>query len=302
MQIARLGSAMALSVLLALGAVNSLPVTASENAKICEGDQCEIEMQNLIKLARNGSGHAAAFVAMAYASGDGLEQDFEKAERFIELGARQRDPIASYVMSDWYRNGFVLEQDIEQADKLLARSVKKEYPPAMYQQALLYLKTDDEEKVSEALELLEKASETKLMSAMFLLARLKQTGTATEQDLEGAGSLFKALTLARHPQARDYLQQVIDEISKDEQKAELVADFANVDNIDVIQVRGEKIEANIMLDGLVRRLNDTGKYDNRAIGSRIRGRGCEDSGSPCSSIRVGNDGATSISELLSGSR
>jgi hypothetical protein len=275
---------------------------ASENAKICEGDQCEIEMQNLIKLARNGSGQAAAFVAMAYASGDGLEQDFEKAERFIELGARQRDPIASYVMSDWYRNGFVLEQDIEQADKLLARAVKKEYPPAMYQQALLYLRSDDENKVMEALQLLEQAADTKSMSAMFLLARLKQTGTATEQDLVGAGKLFKALTLARHPKARDYLAQVIDEISEDTQQAELVADFASVDNIDVIEVRGEKIEANIMLDGLVRRLNDTGKYDSRSIGSRIRGRSCEDSGSPCSAIRPSNDGATSISELLSGSR
>ncbi|WP_290619237.1 MULTISPECIES: tetratricopeptide repeat protein [unclassified Arsukibacterium] len=258
-------------------------------------------MRRLIKLARSGSGDAAAFVAMAYASGDGLEQNHQEATRFIKLGVRHRNPMATYLMSDWYRNGFVLEQNTEQADKLLAQAVKSEYAPALYQQAVLHLQTDDEAKVTEAVTLLEQAAEAKLMNAMFLLARLKQTGTATEQDLAGAGRLFKALTLARHPQARDYLQQVIDEIAADEQQTELVADFKSVDDIEVIQVRGQKLEANVMLDGLVRRLNASGKYDRRSIGSRISGVSCENSGSACASIKPGNS-ASSLGEVLSGGK
>ena len=236
MYVSRISSAIALSLTLTLAGISSLPVIASTDTKVCEGNQCENEMRRLIKLARSGSGDAAAFVAMAYASGDGLEQNHQEATRFIKLGVRHRNPMATYLMSDWYRNGFVLEQNTEQADKLLAQAVKSEYAPALYQQAVLHLQTDDEAKVTEAVTLLEQAAEAKLMNAMFLLARLKQTGTATEQDLAGAGRLFKALTLARHPQARDYLQQVIDEIAADEQQTELVADFKSVDDIEVIQV------------------------------------------------------------------
>ncbi|MDX1677143.1 sel1 repeat family protein [Arsukibacterium sp.] len=301
MQTTRIVSALALSLTLAWIGATSLPVMASTETKVCAGDQCENEMRRLIKLARSGSGDAAAFVAMAYASGDGLEQDFKEAERFIRLGVRHRNPMATYLMSDWYRNGFVLEQNIEQADKLLAQSVKSEYPPAMYQQAFLYLQSDDESKATEAVSLLEKAAEEKLMNAMFLLARLKQTGTATEQDLAGAGALFKALTLARHPQARAYLQQVIDELAADEQQTELIADFRSVDDIEVIEVRGQKIEANMMLDGLVRRLNASGKYDRRSVGSRISGVTCENSGSACASVKPGK-GASSVGEVLSGGK
>ncbi|KKO46377.1 hypothetical protein WG68_06320 [Arsukibacterium ikkense] len=301
MQVARIGSAIALSLTLTIASVGSLPAMASAEAKVCEGNQCENEMRRLIKLARSGSGDAAAFVAMAYASGDGLEQNHQEAARFIKLGVRHRNPMATYLMADWHRNGFVLEQNIEQADKLLAQAVKSEYPPAMYQQALLYLQTDDETKVDEAVTLLEKAAETKLMNAMFILARLKHTATATEQDLAGAGKLYKALTLARHPEARDYLQQVINEMATDTQQTDLIADFKSVDDIEVIQVRGQKLEANVMLDGLVRRLNASGKYDRRSVGSRISGVTCENSGSACASITPGS-GASSIGEVLSGGK
>lgn len=301
MRATRIVSMMTLSLTLTLAGVSTLPVMASADTKVCPAGQCENEMRRLIKLARSGSGDAAAFVAMAYASGDGLEQDHKEAARFIKLGVRHRNPMATYLMSDWYRNGFVLEQDIGQADKLLAQAVKSEYSPAMYQQALLHLQTDEEAKVTEAVSLLEKAAENKLMNAMFLLARLKQTGTATEQDLAGAGELYKALTLARHPQARDYLQQVIDELAADEQQTELIAEFKSVDDIEVIEVRGQKMEANIMLDGLVRRLNASGKYDRRSIGSRISGVSCENSGSACASVKPGK-GASSLSEVLSGGK
>ncbi|WP_372626455.1 tetratricopeptide repeat protein [Arsukibacterium sp.] len=301
MYAAWISSIIALSVTLALAAVSSLPAKALASDKVCAENQCENEMRRLKKLARSGSGDAAAFVAVAYASGDGLEQNNQQAIRYIKLGVRHRNPMATYLMSDWYRNGFILEQDNEQADKLLAQAVNSEYAPAMYQQALLHLQTDDETKVAEAVTLLEKAAETKLMNAMFLLARLKQTGTATEQDLAGAGQLFKALTLARHPQAREYLQQVIDEIATDEQQTELVAEFKSVDDIEVIEVRGQKLEANVMLDGLVRRLNASGKYDRRAIGSRISGVSCENSSSACASVKPGK-GASSIGEVLSGGK
>ncbi|WP_026349322.1 tetratricopeptide repeat protein [Arsukibacterium perlucidum] len=301
MQASRIVSAIALSLTLTFTGVSSMPAMAAAGAKVCQGDQCANEMRRLIKLARSGSGDAAAFVAMAYASGDGLELDHKEAARFIKLGVRHRNPMATYLMSDWYRNGFVLEQDTAQADKLLAQAVQSDYPPAMYQQALLYLQTDDETRVTEAVSLLEKAAENKLMNAMFLLARLKQTGTATEQDLAGAGALYKALTLARHPQARDYLQQVIDEMATDQQQTELITDFRSVDDIEVIQVRGQKMEANVMLDGLVRRLNASGKYDRRSIGSRISGVSCENSGSACASVKP-DKGASSLGEVLSGSK
>nr|WP_206663267.1 sel1 repeat family protein [Ningiella ruwaisensis] len=270
--------------------------------KYCQDDACKAEMRNLTELARNGSGRAAAFVAMAYASGDGLELNHEKAEHFVKSGVRFRDPVATYLMADWLNSGFVLEQDIEESQRLLSRAVDYAYAPAMYQKALQALNSEQTGNLSGAIALLEKAAEQKHMDSMFLLARLKQSGTVTEQDLSGAGKLYKALVMARHPKAKDYLVQVIEELDSKDLNRDLVADLKSVEDIEVIEVEGQKIELANMLDGLVEDLNESGKFNRNSVGSRIRGVSCAESGLCASKSPSDDPQASSVTELMSGAK
>jgi len=302
MSLIKLISTSAIISVFLLGTVSDVQAANRNGTKYCEDEACKVEMNNLIKLAKNGSGRAAALVAMAYATGDGLEEDAEKAERFLKRGVRYRDPVATFMMYGWLREGFVVEKNIEKSDEMLDRAIKLEYAPAMYRKALAIFKSEDDEKISEAVELLENASEQKNMDAMFLLARLKQTGTATPKDLEGAADLLTTLTRARHPSAKTHLVEVVNESAGTEQHAELVANLRAVEDIEVIEVRGQRMQVGLMLDGLVNRLRESGQYDANSIGSRIRGVSCAQAAYCVSVSTDAAPGASSAAELLSGGR
>lgn len=305
----------AVTVLLATSSITSFSPTAiasqasSNSQQVCADKDCTTEMRKLMRLARNGSGDAAAIVAMAYATGDGLEQDSKEALRYLRLGVRHRNAMATYLMSDWLRNGFMVEQDLAEADKLLDLAVAQKYSPAQYQKAMLLLQTEEEIAVAQAVTLLEAASEQKLVNAMYLLARFKHEGIATEQDLPGAAELYRYLVMSGHNESRPHMQSLMSELrqastadaGQSADHSELLSRLQDADNVEVIQVVGSVNQTNTMLDGMVRRLNATGRYDNRSVGSRIRGVSCEQSGSNCGVIRA-DSSSGSISEALSGGK
>lgn len=272
-------------------------ITAQASSPVCDSSECEAEMRRLIRLARNGSGDAAAIVAMGFASGDGLEQNDAEAERFIRIGVRYQSAIATFLMSDWYRNGFILEQNDEEADKLLEQAVALNHPPALYQKATQLFASDNPEDFEEALILLEQASAANLVNAMFLLGRMKQIGAGIDQDLEGAGELYRQLIIAGVDDARQYLREVTSDLESTGANEEVIARFASTQNIERISVRGSAFRVNTQLTGIVRRLTASGQFDSRSIGSRIRGVTCEQSGSNCAVTRPDNT-ATSVSDIV----
>lgn len=269
--------------------------------RICTDTDCSKELRRLIRLARGGSGDAAAFVAMAYATGDGLEQNHEQALRYLRMGVRQRNAMAVYLMSDWLRNGFVAEQDVAEADRLLQQAVELKYAPAQYARALQLLQQEQAESLQPAIALLEQASAQRLASAMLLLGQLKQHGVGMEPDLPAAAELYKRLVLSGQTSARQYLNQVTEQLAQDEQHQTLVADLREVENIEVIRVSGQQLQASNMLEGLVRRLSQSPQFDSRSVGSRIRGLSCEQTGSNCAITRP-ERGASSLNEVLTGSQ
>ena len=280
----------------------SLPVTAqntANNEQICTETDCTKELRKLMRLARAGSGDAAAIVAMSYATGDGLEKNTSQALRYLRQGVRQRNPMSVYLMSDWLRNGFVIEQDLVEADRLLEQAISLNYAPAQYAKAVTLLQTEDPTQIEQAAALLEQASEQKLATAMLLLGQLKQHGIGTDKDLIAAAELFKRLVLIGQTQAKPYLAEVSTELAASNEHAELVKDLQQVENIEVIRVTGQQIQMNNMLAGLVKRLNSSGLYDSRSVGSRIRGVSCEQSGSNCASIKP-DSSSSSINQVLSG--
>ena len=300
MRLPQIVSASSLALLLAFSQDANAFSGTTETTKYCVDEDCKTQLRNLVQLARNGSGRAAAIVAMAYASGDGFEKNLDKAEHYIILGARFRDPVAAYLMADWLRNGFVLDQDIAKADEMLDLSIKYGYAPAMYDKALKILKSGDSDKTDQAVALLESAAEQSNMRAMFLLARMKETGTGAAKDVEGAVDLFQRLARARHPEAMEYLKDLAERSANAKQDSAILANLELDKNMEVIEVRGEAFEVTLVLDGLVDTLVSSGKYDQNSIGSRIRGISCNES-IKCGSTKPSDDPAAStIWELITG--
>ncbi|MCC5854527.1 MAG: sel1 repeat family protein [Idiomarina sp.] len=271
---------------------------ASQADRVCQDNDCTATINRMIRLARNGSGDAAAIVAMAYASGEGVEQDLNQAARYARYGVRHRSAVAAYMLSDWHSRGFVVEQDEVEANRLLDIAVNQGHAPAKYRKAMQLLAEPSEEGFDEALVLLYEASNERLVSAMYVLARFKQEGIGVEQDLEGAADLYRRLTLAGHSEARPYLRAITRELERQSNNDELVASLREADNMERIQVTGQRTAGLGQLDAIVRRLDATGQFDNRSIGSRIRGVSCEQSGSNCVVTRPGD--ASSIDEIISG--
>lgn len=276
--------------------------TAHNNVdRLCAETSCVKELRNLLKLARGGSGDAAAFVAMAYATGDGLEQNSAQAIRYLRMGVRQRNPMSINLMADWLRNGFILEQDLVESARLLDQAVRLNYAPAQYNKAVQLLQTEDPAHLPEAITLLEQASAQKLSSAMLLFAQLKQLGVGLEQDLPGAAALYKQLVISGHRNAQPFLQEVTEQLAASNEHSALVHELREVENIEIIRVTGQQFQTNNMLEGLVKKLSNSGQFDNRSIGSRIRGVSCEQSSSNCASVRP-ESGASSLNEVMSGTR
>ena len=277
------------------------PIAVAASAageRVCETSECSAELRRLIRLARNGSGDAAAIVAMAFASGDGLEQSNSEAERYIRIGVRHRSAIATFLMSDWHRNGFVLEQNESEANRLLEEAVKLNHAPAQYQKALMLFSTDNPEDFNEALSLLEAASEQNLVNAMLLFARMQQLGAGIEQDLPAAGELYRKLIIAGVDEARGFMREVTRSLeAQDGANGELIERFANTAEMERISVTGSAMRVNTQLTGIVRRLTASGNYDSRSIGSRIRGVTCEESGSNCV-INRPDSTASSLSDVI----
>lgn len=298
MRLSQLLNASAISLLLAFSQQASSYSGTAEPEKFCTEKKCQIQIRQLAKLAKEGSGRAAAIVAMAYASGDGIEKDLDKAEHYITLGARFRDPVAAYLMADWLRNGFVLKQDAVKADEMQNLAIKYGYAPAMYDKALTLFKTGDPQNNAQAVTLLENAADENNVNAMFLLARMKQQGVGTDQDTEGAADLFKKLARARHPESIEYLQTLLENANNNPQHADILASIELDKDIEVIEVTGEKLQVSLMLEGLIDNLVESGKYDKRSIGSRIRGVSCGET-VMCGGIRPNqNSHATSVIELI----
>lgn len=59
----------------------------------------------------------------------------------------------------------------------------------------------------------------------------------------GAAELYKRLVLSGQTSARPYLQQITEQLAEDQQHHTLVADLREVDNIEVIRVSGQQLQA-----------------------------------------------------------
>lgn len=254
--------------------------SAQSQELACVSGNCNKDIRDLHKLARHGSAEAMTLLSMIYATGDGRPAEPERALRMLRRAAKSGHEPALLLLSDWYERGFVVEQDPAQAASLLQKAVDLDYAPALYKVAVTKLLDPAPGIQRDGLALLERASEKKLLDAVFLLARMKLSGEIAEQDISAAATLFKQLVLVGHQPSRPYLQNCIAllsaQLSEQPEVAEQVADLQQSYDMEIIQVIGRDFKTESMLTNVVQQLLGTGLFEPGSM-VRIRSQRCDGS-------------------------
>lgn len=271
------------SILLLVSALPLVGATSEPADSFCTSELCQTDFVKLEKMAWYGSGMAATIVATAYATGEGVPQDVNKARRHIKQAARWREPMGMHVMSNWLRAGFILEQDIDKADVWLERAIRAGYLPAAYDKAKLLLQQNNPQADQQAIALLQTAEQGFYLPARYLLAKLYVAGIGVESDLVQAAQLFKKLALQDYEDSRQHfseLLQVLEAVSQqdaiaDPQLLSVVSELKTAGEIEVIRIYGQQFNTESELSNVRQQLAASGLYQPGAnTSSRIPGNLC----------------------------
>jgi len=309
MQIARIKLAVAVTGALLLAPF--ITIAAAQPAVFCASASCQSEFKKLERMAHYGSGEAATIVAVAYANGEGVEQNIKKARRHIKKAVSWDEPMGMHQMSVWLRQGFIFEQDIARANDLLDQAASKKFSPALTDKAKLLLAQDTPQADKEAVALLELANEQYYKPGQYLLAQLLVSGIGIESDLARAGVIYKNLALKSYADSRQRLDEIINALEQITQQPEpelialvqpVLTNLKQIDDIEIIEVRGEQFDANSELSNIVTQLDTLNIYYRGNTGSRIPGNLCGRGASMCSVAfdrKTDADfGATTVGELM----
>ncbi|RTE85924.1 MULTISPECIES: tetratricopeptide repeat protein [Gammaproteobacteria] len=237
----------------------SVTVAAEEESNrfsdLCESEECERMIRNFEEYGQNGHAGSMVFMALAYAHGDGVEMDHDKASMWLREAIRMRSQVAPYVAAQWYREGIVWEQDLEEAEDYIDRAISYGYPLAMFDRSVKLLQAGED--IEEGLDLLERAAEEKLPNAQYLLARLIEEGQYYQQDVVAAGLMYRGLAVKGYRDSRARLDNIVDAVRQveeaptvvaaEESREDILNDLTAYDDMEVITVTGryESFEAQI---------------------------------------------------------
>lgn len=273
--------------------VMSVPLYADADANpsaFCVSAACQKDFNKLERLARHGSGEAATLVALAYAKGEGVAQNLDKAKLSITKATGWRDASGMHVLSIWLREGGVVTQDVEKANIWLDRAVAKKYAPAMLDKAKLLLLNNSPQDDREAMSLLQAAHDKHYTPATYLLAQLYVAGIAVDVDLVQAGELYKRAALRNYADSRQQLSGIIaileqagrlDTSAEDASKREAqLSSLREIDDIEIMTINARPFNPESDLNNIAKILAKSALH-SRTAGSRIRGSTCETSTTRC---------------------
>ena len=108
------------------------------------------KLQLAIEMAEGGNIQAAAYLGNQYYFGWGeLEQDLEKALKFLTLAADGGDAMSQFLLGHMYGAGRGVERDSDKAFQWFLKAAEQGVPEAMYNVARFLLLSSDAEKKAE---------------------------------------------------------------------------------------------------------------------------------------------------------
>lgn len=141
-----------------------------------------------IKSAEAGDSKAQYNLAVCYANGEGVEQDFEKAMFWWQKAAEQGDVDAQSAIGRLYLKGLGVEVDMDKAFEWTERAAKGGCADAMANLGILYyvMGWGVETNLDKSGEWLIKAAENGVTEAMSLLSTYYEMGFVVEKDVQKA--------------------------------------------------------------------------------------------------------------------
>ena len=100
----------------------------------------DIAFQEALKGAQEGAAYAQNNVAICYASGKGVNQDFGEAMKWWRRAAEQRDVEALYQIGNLYAHGWGVPQDHYEAAKYLRKAAEQGHASAQYNLGRAYMR------------------------------------------------------------------------------------------------------------------------------------------------------------------
>ncbi|GAA5138810.1 tetratricopeptide repeat protein [Thalassotalea piscium] len=268
------------SLLLSVVVASSSSFAASNNnsqhinendTSLCTEDSCKTQILKLKQHSRYGNPETLILLATAYLTGEGVEKNPALAYKKIKRAARSRYGKAMFILSAYYRDGIGTEKDLEKSKLWLARSAAEGYPQALYQTALLTLDFNKADN-SEELELLLRAEDKRNKDAMYLLSRLRETGSLVEKNTLKAAEGYKKLTFWNYKDSRERLVNLVN--TTDESAQEYTKISALDDDIETLTITGNNVSFELALSNTIDRVTRNSFYDGRSTGSRISGATC----------------------------
>jgi len=239
----------------------------------CNSETCRAKFKKIIKFARYGNPTAQMLVATAYLTGDGLEQNFKLSAKWLRKAVRHGSVKAIWMLSNLYKDGIGVEQSTTKAENLLSRAVKKEYGPALFQKAMQTFRLENANNDSE-IELLKRAKIANFKPAIYLLAKMYETGSAIEQDYYKSALLYKELEFSNYKDSQKRLN-LVKETAKKASPSIYEKITALDDGTEVITINHQRFDYDMHLNYVINSFRDERSiYDGRGGMSHIQGRAC----------------------------
>lgn len=250
----------------------------------CSSSQCSEDMKRLVKFSLNGSPDAQVIVALAYANGEGIEQNLDLARQHLKRALRNNDPRAWYIYSNWLKKGISVEVDLVEAEYAFQRALRQDHPVALFEQAVRNLDLDGGNN-GEVVNWLERAAKQNHQPAQYLLAQLLASGVGVPVDVDRAALMFGKLSRFNYKESRVRLAALVESNAIEEQTVKaLQSDTSPYENVERISVSGLRISMESYIGELASTLDDMRVYDGSSTGSNIRGQVCGQGVAQCKTI------------------
>jgi tetratricopeptide (TPR) repeat protein len=227
----------------------------------CDAMECKLKIKKLKQYARNGSSFAQEIVGTAYLTGEGLEQNPEKAISYFKKSMKQGSGRASWLLFSIYHFGMGVSKDEIKAKDYLDFAVNKKDKRALYYKGAALLV--DDKNSQEALDLLTEASELKESNATYLLADYYAQQPANNEKEQGA-LLFLQLKADNFKDSANKYDAVMALLSP-HSKTNILQQSETIEHI-----TRHKLPVIEQLDNAIASLADV--YDSPSVtGTRIKG-------------------------------
>lgn len=133
----------------------------------------EEKLKKVIELCEAGDPETCAFLGKEFYFGFNIEQDLDRAFRYLNVAAKSGDALSQFLVGFMYWSGRGTEPDIDKALEWFLPAAEQGIPEAMYNVAKILLTKDFEKNKEEAKKWLVRSSNAGYGAAHDMLSDLE---------------------------------------------------------------------------------------------------------------------------------